>query len=72
MSMLCKVLVLEDWLALTVAFVMQAEVSRRLLAHCELLWEDGVLDFHATQRTVQTASLGQARPSSPLLVSTLQ
>ncbi|KAK9821781.1 hypothetical protein WJX81_002302 [Elliptochloris bilobata] len=39
----------------------QAAVSRRLLAHCGLPWEEGVLDFHATQRTVQTASLGQVR-----------
>lgn len=40
----------------------QAAVSRRLLGHCQLPWEDAVLDFHATKRTVQTASLGQARP----------
>ena len=40
-------------------------MSKRLLAHCGLPWEDGVLDFHATQRTVQTASLGQARPLQP-------
>ena len=48
-----------------VGSVMQAEVSKRLLAHSGLPWEDGVLAFHATQRTVQTASLGQARPLQP-------
>jgi len=38
----------------------QAQVSRRLLKHVGLPWEERVMDFHATQRTVQTASLGQA------------
>jgi hypothetical protein len=33
--------------------------SRRLLKHCGLSWDDRVLDFHTTQRDVQTASLSQ-------------
>ena len=35
--------------------------SRRLLQRCGLPWDERVLAFHATQRDVQTASLGQAR-----------
>lgn len=35
--------------------------TRRLLAHCGLAWEDGCLDFHATQRPVWTASAAQVR-----------
>ncbi len=34
--------------------------SRRLLQHCGLPWDERVLDFHKTERDVQTASLGQA------------
>ena len=33
--------------------------SRRLLQHCGLPWDPVVLDFQATSRTVQTASLAQ-------------
>ena len=33
--------------------------SRKLLEHCGLGWDDAVLDFHKTSRTVQTASLHQ-------------
>ncbi|MGJ4947190.1 sulfotransferase [Bradyrhizobium sp. HKCCYLS20291] len=36
-------------------------VSRRVLAHCGLNWEDACLDFHQTERTVRTASLMQVR-----------
>jgi Sulfotransferase family len=36
-------------------------VSRRVLAHCGLDWEDACLDFHRTERTVRTASLMQVR-----------
>ena len=32
-----------------------------MLAHCGIPWEQGVLAFHRTQRTVATASLAQAR-----------
>jgi tetratricopeptide (TPR) repeat protein len=35
--------------------------SRRILEFCGLEWNDAVLDFHKTQRTVQTASLWQVR-----------
>lgn len=35
--------------------------SRILLDHCGLPWDGAVLDFHKTQRDVQTASLSQAR-----------
>ncbi len=33
--------------------------SRQLLEHCGLAWDDAVLDFHKSSRTVQTASLHQ-------------
>ncbi|MGC2781114.1 MAG: sulfotransferase [Bradyrhizobium sp.] len=36
-------------------------LSRRVLAHCGLDWEDACLDFHRTERTVRTASLMQVR-----------
>ncbi|WP_316234191.1 sulfotransferase [Bradyrhizobium sp. SZCCHNR1098] len=36
-------------------------VSRRVLAHCGLDWEDACLDFHRTERMVRTASLMQVR-----------
>ena len=39
--------------------------SRRLLQHCGLPWDDSVLEFHKTERDVQTASLSQARGCSP-------
>jgi tetratricopeptide (TPR) repeat protein len=35
--------------------------SRRLLAHCGLDWEPGVLDFHKTEKVVKTASIAQVR-----------
>ena len=38
----------------------QDVVSRALLEHCGLAWEPNVLNFHRTERTVQTASLAQA------------
>ena len=30
-----------------------------MLEHCEMPWDDAVLDFHQTQRNVHTASLAQ-------------
>jgi len=36
-------------------------VSRRVLAHCGLDWEEACLDFHRTERSVRTASLMQVR-----------
>jgi tetratricopeptide (TPR) repeat protein len=36
-------------------------VSRRVLAHCGLEWEDACRDFHDTKRMVRTASLMQVR-----------
>jgi hypothetical protein len=36
-------------------------VSRDVLRHCGLEWEDACLDFHDTQRIVRTASLMQVR-----------
>lgn len=39
----------------------QEEQSRRILAFCNLDWDEGVLNFHKTTRTVQTASLWQVR-----------
>lgn len=35
--------------------------ARRIVAHCGLEWEDSCLDFHATERNVQTASFAQVR-----------
>jgi hypothetical protein len=35
--------------------------ARRLVAHCGLEWEDQCLEFHRTQRPVQTASVTQVR-----------
>jgi exonuclease VII small subunit len=34
---------------------------RRLLEHCELAWEDACLNFHQTERAVNTASSEQVR-----------
>lgn len=34
-------------------------VARRLLSACGLAWEPGVLQFHDTARSVQTASMEQ-------------
>jgi hypothetical protein len=36
-------------------------VSRSVLQHCGLQWEDGCRNFHDTTRTVRTASLMQVR-----------
>jgi hypothetical protein len=36
-------------------------VSRTVLQHCGLEWEDTCRDFHDTKRTVRTASLMQVR-----------
>lgn len=35
--------------------------SRKLLDHLGLPWEDGVLEFHKTERVVRTASINQVR-----------
>lgn len=35
--------------------------ARRLLDHCDLPWDDGVLAFHRTERAVRTASATQVR-----------
>ena len=34
---------------------------RRLLAHCDLEWEQGCLDFHETRRAVSTPTRNQVR-----------
>lgn len=39
----------------------QEGMSRRLLAFCDLDWDDGVLAFHENERAVKTASLWQVR-----------
>ncbi|PRW33326.1 serine threonine- kinase receptor R831 [Chlorella sorokiniana] len=39
----------------------QEATTRRLLDHCGIPWQDAVLRFHETQRTVATASLAQVR-----------
>ncbi|KAI3431774.1 hypothetical protein D9Q98_010530 [Chlorella vulgaris] len=39
----------------------QQRTTRRMLQHCGIPWEPGVLDFYTTQRTVATASLAQVR-----------
>lgn len=39
----------------------QEQETRKLLAFCELPWEDGVLKFHENERVVQTASLLQVK-----------
>ncbi len=35
--------------------------ARRIVAHCRLDWDDACLEFHKTQRPVQTASMLQVR-----------
>jgi Flp pilus assembly protein TadD len=35
--------------------------TRRLLAYCELPWQEDCLEFHRTKRVVRTASLAQVR-----------
>lgn len=39
----------------------QEAVSRRLIEHCGLEWDDGCLAFHESTRTVKTASQWQVR-----------
>ncbi len=39
----------------------QEGVSRRLVAHCGLEWDDRCLQFHKTERAVRTASVWQVR-----------
>lgn len=39
----------------------QEAVSRRIVAHCGLEWDERCLDFHKTERPVTTASLWQVR-----------
>lgn len=39
----------------------QENQSRRILEFCDLTWDENVLDFHKTERSVQTASLWQVR-----------
>jgi len=39
----------------------QQEETRKLLAYCDLDWEDSCLSFHETKRVVKTASAGQVR-----------
>ncbi len=39
----------------------QEKQSRALLAHCGLEWDDACLEFHRTDRPVQTASAAQVR-----------
>lgn len=39
----------------------QEKVSRRLISHCGLEWDDRCLQFHETERPVQTASVWQVR-----------
>ncbi|EFN51199.1 hypothetical protein CHLNCDRAFT_141390 [Chlorella variabilis] len=39
----------------------QEGTTRRMLQHCGIRWEPGVLQFHKTRRTVATASLAQVR-----------
>lgn len=39
----------------------QEGMSRRLIGHLGLEWDDACLDFHKTARSVRTASVGQVR-----------
>ena len=39
----------------------QENQTRKLLAYCELPWDEACLDFHKTERSVQTPSLAQVR-----------
>lgn len=48
----------------------QETTSRRLIAHCGLPWDDRCLAFHATDRTVLTASAWQVR--QPLYKGSVQ
>jgi tetratricopeptide (TPR) repeat protein len=48
----------------------QVNESRGLLAYCELEWDDRVIEFHRTERSVLTASSAQVR--APLYKDSLQ
>jgi tetratricopeptide (TPR) repeat protein len=37
--------------------------ARRIVAHCDLTWDDACLDFHQTARAIRTASARQVRQS---------
>ncbi|MGZ8313978.1 MAG: sulfotransferase [Telluria sp.] len=39
----------------------QEQASRRVVAHCDLAWEDGCLQFHRNRTPVATASSAQVR-----------
>jgi hypothetical protein len=39
----------------------QEEETRKLLAFCDLEWEEQCLDFHKTKRAVKTSSAAQVR-----------
>ena len=39
----------------------QKTVSKKLIEHCELEWEEQCLDFHKNKRQVRTASIEQVR-----------
>ena len=39
----------------------QETVSKKLIEHCELEWEEQCLDFHKNKRQVRTASIEQVR-----------
>jgi hypothetical protein len=43
-------------------------VARRLLSACGLAWEPGVLQFHDTARSVQTASMEQVNTMAAFLL----
>ena len=36
-------------------------MSKKLIEHCELEWEEQCLDFHKNKRQVRTASIEQVR-----------
>jgi hypothetical protein len=36
-------------------------MSKKLIQHCELEWEEQCLDFHKNKRQVRTASIEQVR-----------
>jgi len=44
--------------------------AKKLLEHCNLTWNDRILDFHNTKRLVKTASINQVR--KPLYKSSLR
>ncbi|MFH2134320.1 MAG: sulfotransferase, partial [Pseudomonadota bacterium] len=48
----------------------QEKEARKLLAYCELEWDDACLDFHKTKRQVRTASVTQVR--QPIYTSSVE